>query len=180
MKRLIILLVFACLFSGSIWAEHEANHRYNIRGYLLDADQQGTAGIAVQAFSGSELLATTQSDAEGYFSLHLHLHNTDNRKVLLLRAGQLEKEIRVVFDPGDVTTARVFDANFVDGQFVEGNLGRFRIPVWVYPLAAIVAIILIAVVLETRRKRKIRMRKKKAAEQQGHSSHKNRARKKKH
>ncbi|NIO40425.1 MAG: hypothetical protein GTO41_09665 [Burkholderiales bacterium] len=51
---------------------------------------------------------------------------------------------------------RVHEANFVAGEFVEGDLGRIRLPPWIYALVGLVAIGFILVTLEKRRRAKLR------------------------
>jgi len=157
--KTILLAVFAgCLTITNVWAEHEVDHRYNIRGYVLDENQQGISNLNVQVFYGNSLLENGKTDSGGYYSIHLHLHNSDNRRILKLRAGPYESELRVTFDPGDINTLRVHHANFINGKYVEGPLGRFRIPTWSYAVGGLLALGAFAVILETRRKKKIRQK----------------------
>jgi len=158
MKTIILAVIAGCLSITNAWAEHEVDHRYNIRGYVLDENQQGIDNLNVQVFSGSSMLGNSKTDSSGYYSLHLHLHNSDNRSSLRLRAGPYESELRVTLDPGDISTLRVHDANFIAGEYIEGKLGRFRIPPWLYPVGGLLALGAIVVILETRRKKKIRQK----------------------
>ena len=171
-KTFILSFAFACLLVTNAWAEHEADHRYNVRGYVLDENQQGISSLIVQIFSGSRLLGSITTDADGYYSLHLHLHNADRSATLLLRAGQHKAELRVSFDASDQTTPRVHEANFIDGVFSEEPLGRFRMPGWVYPTGGLLLLVIVAVILETRRKKKIRRKIKDSHSQQQPSRHK--------
>ena len=157
--RTFILAVFAgCLVISNVWAEHEVDHRYNIRGYVLDENQQGISDQDVRVFDGSSLLKETRTDSAGYYSLHLHLHNADNRRTLKLRAGPHEAELRVSFDAKDLNTIRIHEANFIGGEYIEGKLDRFRIPPWIYPLGGFLALAVIVVFLEKRRKKKIKQK----------------------
>lgn len=181
MTRIFISLVVGCLLFTNAWADHEPDHRYNIRGYVLDAGQEGIRNLTIQAFSEGELLGSGKTDAEGYYSLHLHLHDADNRRRIKLRAGSHEAELRVTFDVGDKTTARIHEANFVDGKYVEGKLGRFRVPSWSYAVGGLVLFMLIAVFLEKRRKKKIRLAKYGSGDKHSAPVHKGKkARRKKH
>ncbi len=51
MRTLIYCLIAGSLFFNNVWADHEPDHRYNIRGYVLNAKQQGIDAIPVQAFA---------------------------------------------------------------------------------------------------------------------------------
>jgi hypothetical protein len=181
MRTAIFFLIAGSLFFNNVWADHEPDHRYNIRGYVLNAKQQGIDAIPVQVFAEGELLGSSKTDAEGYYSMHLHLHNADYRRILKLRAGSNEAELKVTFDVEDDTSARIHEANFVDGKFVEGSLHRFYIPTWSYAVAGLLLFGMTLIYLEKRRKRKIRLAKYGKSESNHPSKHKARkSRRKKH
>ena len=159
MRTIIFYLIAGSLFFNDVWADYEADHRYNIRGYVLNANQKGIDNLSVQAFAEGELLSTGKTDADGYYSLHLHLHNSDYHRILKLRAGSHEADLRVTFDVEDDTSARIHEANFVGGKFIEGNLDRFRVPSWSYAVGGLLLFMVILVFLERRRKKKIRLAK---------------------
>jgi hypothetical protein len=156
MRILLLAIVVGCLMATAAQAEHEVDHRYIVRGYVLDENQQGISNRGVWVYNGSSMLAKGTTDSSGYYSLHLHLHNTDNHQVLKLRAGEHEAELRVTFDPMDLNTARVHEANFIGSEYVEGGLGRFRMPPWLYPVAGLLVLGIILVKLEKRRKMKLK------------------------
>jgi hypothetical protein len=172
MRRFIIFIFMGCLLLTNARADHEPDHRYNIRGYVLDASQDGVADITVQVFSEGQSIGNGKTDAEGYYSLHLHLHNADNRRVLKLRAGAYEVELQVKIDVKDSTSARIHEANLVAGKLIEGDLGRFRIPPWSYAAGGLFIFMLVAVFLEKQRKKKIRLAKYGGGEKQASSGHK--------
>ena len=158
MKTIILAIITGCLIASNVWAEHEVDHRYIIRGYVLDENQRGIGNLNVEVLHDGSLLGSSKTDSGGYFSIHLHLHNTDKGRILNLRAGPYESELRVTFDPGDVSTQRVHEANFVAGKYVEGSLGLFRVPTWLYVIGGLLTLGVIVVVLERRRKKKIRQK----------------------
>lgn len=174
-----IILFLGILVFANAWADHEVDHRYNVRGYILDRDEKGISNQDVQVFDGSKLLGKGKTDSAGYYSLHLHLHNEDRGRKLRLRSGSSEAEIRVTFDAADVSTLREHDANFIDGKFVEGSLSRFRIPPWAYPLAGLVLLGFIAVQLEKRRKKKLREKAAAHGDQHSSAGHKKKKKRKK-
>jgi hypothetical protein len=180
--RTIVLFIFAgSLFFSNAWADHEADHRYNIRGYVLDAKQMGIDDLTVQAFLEGKLLETSKTDADGYYSLHLHLHNPDFHKILKLRAGSYQADLKITFDRNDDTSARIHDANFVDGEYIEGDISRFRIPSWSYAVGGLLLFMMILVYLERRRKKKIRLAKYAKSEMNHPSKHRaKKSRRKKH
>lgn len=152
----LILGLVCFLMVGHLRAEHEVDHRYNIRGYLLDAEEQGIASQEVSVFKDGKLLGAEKTDSSGYYSIHLHLHNSDLGQNLTLRAGSSQAQLRIKFDPTDKSAVRIHEANFVDGEFVEGSLRRFRLPPWLYPVGGLIIIGFILVALEKRRRKKLR------------------------
>jgi hypothetical protein len=156
MRFFAFILPALCLVANNALAEHEIDHRYNVRGYVLDDQEEALVNQEVQVFDGASLLARTKTDSSGFYSMYLHLHNEDKGKEIRLRTGSGEADIQVSFDPADDTTQRVHDANIVGGKLVEGSLNRFRIPSWIYPLAGLFAIGFILVMLEKRRRKKLR------------------------
>ncbi len=158
MRAIVVSIIAGSLFFTSVQADHEPDHRYNIRGYVLDASQQGIDKVTVQAFAEGKLLGSSETNADGYYSMHLHLHNADYHRTLKLRAGSQEAELRVTFDRGDNSSARIHEANFVAGKYVEGSLGRFRVPTWLYVAGGLLTLGAIVVILERRRKKKIRQK----------------------
>lgn len=181
MRTIILSIIAGGLLFTNVWADHEPDHRYNIRGYVLNANQQGIDNLTIQAFAEGELLGTSKTAADGYYSMHLHLHNSDYHRVLKLRAGSHEAELRVTFDMGDDTSARIHEANFVDGKYIEGTLGRFHIPSWSYAIGGLLLFIIMLVYLERRRKKKMRLGKYSATEMHSPSKHRaKKSRRKKH
>ena len=181
MRIIVFSSIAGCLFFNDVWADHEADHRYNIRGYVLDANQQGIDNLAVQAFAEGAVLGTSKTDANGHYSMHLHLHNSDYHRILKLRAGSHEAELRVTFDVEDDTSARIHEANFVDGKYIEGDLGRFNIPSWSYVVGGLLLFMMALIYLEKRRKRKIRLAKYGTTDTHSSSRHKaKKSRRKKH
>ncbi len=181
MRILICIITTWLLLVAPVSAEHEVDHRYNIRGYVLDENQRAISNQEILVLDGSNLLAKSSTDSAGYFSLHLHLHNEDRGRKLTLRSGLNAAELRVSFDISDVTTLRVHDANFVGSEYIEGDLGRFRLPGWVYPLGGFIVIAFILVILEKRRKKKIRQHQKRPIEESSsHRQKRNKRKRRKH
>jgi hypothetical protein len=181
MRAVIFFIIAGSFFFSSAWADHEPDHRYNIRGYVLDANQEGIANLTVQAFADGQILGTSKTATDGFYSMHLHLHNADYHRILKLRAGSQEAEIRVTFDRDDHTSARVHDASFVDGKFIEGTLARFRIPAWSFAAGGLVLFMMILIYLERRRKKKIRLAKYGPGKAHPESKHRaKKSRRKKH
>jgi len=62
----------------------------------------------------------------------------------------------------------VHDANFVAGEYIEDELGRFRMPPWVYPVGGLLVPGVIVRFARKSRKMKIKLKKMDSAEH--HSS----------
>jgi hypothetical protein len=176
--RIAILFMFVgCLLSTNLFADHQ---RYNVRGYVLDAGERSIDKLTVQVFREGDIIGTTQTDADGYYSLHLRLHDMDYNRVLKIRAGRHEADLQVIFDEGDSRSVRIHEANFIGGKFFEGAITRFRIPSWSYALGGLLLIIVVAVFLEKRRKKKIRLAKYGPSDKRSPSKHKTKKARRKH
>ena len=64
---IILSIIAGWLFFNTVLADHEPDHRYNIRGYVLNANQQGIDNLTVQAFEEGELLGTSKTTADGHY-----------------------------------------------------------------------------------------------------------------
>ena len=153
--RAFVLITACLILAGQAVAEHEADHRYQVRGYVLDENEDAIRGREVIVSAEGSVLARGKTDSAGYYSLHLHLHNEDRGRRLQLRAGPYTAEIRVSLDPDDRQTARIHEASLVGGRLVEKELNRWRTPPWLYALAGLVLFGFVLVALERRRKRRL-------------------------
>ena len=61
LAALILDLVFF-LMIGPLREEYEADHRFNIHGYLLDAEERGIANQEVSVFNDGKLLGAGKTD----------------------------------------------------------------------------------------------------------------------
>ena len=80
--------------------EHEADHRYNVRGYVLDAGER-PLDETITVRMGGEVIGAGRTDGDGFFSIPLHLHESDIGKTLAVR-GTIRGNIKfAVFLPTD-------------------------------------------------------------------------------
>jgi hypothetical protein len=142
------------LFAATVAAEHEADHRYNVGGYVLSADKRPLDAVPVTIRKDGRIIGSGRTDGEGYYTIQLHLHDSDIGGTLAVRAGEHQALIRMQAEYGNRTTARVRHVNFVGGEVIEKNLG-IGIPAWVY-LAAAPFVLWAAVYLSGVIRRKIR------------------------
>jgi len=139
-------------------ATHEVDHRYAVRGYVLDDAQQPVAGASVSIRLAGRSVGFATTDGEGFYNVDMHLHDGDIGKRLVVQAGESQANIRMQAILGDQTTQRVHHVNFVAGELVEDELHGGPFPVWVYPVAA-AALLLFAVPMIVRaRKRAVKHR----------------------
>ena len=163
LKILVVinLLLFAAahlLAAPAAWATHEVDHRYAVRGYVLDDAQQPVPGASISIRLAGRSVGYATTDGEGFYNVDLHLHDNDIGKRLVVQAGESQANIRMQAILGDQTTQRVHHVNFVAGELVEDELHGGPFPVWVYPVAA-AALLLFAVPMIVRaRKRAVKHR----------------------
>jgi hypothetical protein len=134
----------ASLFLGHAAAEHEADHRYVVRGFVLDAENNGIADVPITVFREERAVARARTDAQGHYSAHAHLHDEDIGRELLVRAGERSATITMAAARGDQSTEREHHLNFVGERVVEGGLPGLRFPAWVYSAATIATVLVVA------------------------------------
>ncbi len=156
-------LLAVLLFPLPALGEHEADHRYSVRGYVLGPDDAPIEGARVGIRMGNSTLGSATVDSSGYYSIRLHLHDSDLGKRLTLRTGESEGVVKVQFTAGDQSTERVHYVNFIGGQLSEGPLSRSRVPPWVYVLGGAVILGVLAAVLSRRMRRAAKRRAAAAA-----------------
>jgi hypothetical protein len=159
----LVLTVGAFVLSGLALATHEIDHRYDVMGYVLDEKQMPLSDTDVSILMNNQVLGFGKTDADGFYSIRLHLHDSDYGKKLQIKTAAGVADIRATLTPGDKTTRRVHYANFSGGQFLEKKLPRKGFPVWGYGIV-IVVIGTAAVMIERhtkRRKRRLLNREKK-------------------
>lgn len=168
--RFASLMAFACALVAPLaaHAEHEANHRYTVRGYVLDGQRQPVPDAPVSLRMGGALLGSARTDSDGFYSIRAHLHDTDLGRTLRVRAGEHTAEIRMQGTPGDLTTERVHHANFIGGELVERELARGGPSAWIYAAGALVVATTGVVVTRRlqRRAKRARRRAQSAAQPQ--------------
>lgn len=165
------------LVAGPLSAEHEADHRYVVEGYVLDAAEQPRSGVNVSVSGSDGFLGSADTNAQGFYRVRLHLHNQDLGRRLTVRAGGHRAEIRVEFDPSDRTTPRVHELSFIGSRAVEEDLGFRGVPVWVYVLAAVLLAASAAAYAGSRIKKQ-RRRQARAAEKEAQKHFRKKKRKK--
>ncbi len=134
--ELSIVAMLLALFASTVSAEHEADHRYDIRGYVLDAQKNPRSGVPVTILMDDKTIGSGSSDSKGFYSVRLHLHDSDIGRSLKVRAGNAQADIRMQAKRGDQTTTRFHHINFVGREIVEEKLSAGSVPTWAYIAAA--------------------------------------------
>ena len=157
---LAVFLTFLPL--SALLAMHEANHRYDVAGYVLDADDQAISGVTVAGRLDGNPRGSGRSDSDGYYRFTMHLHDSDVGRELRLKTADDQGTVRLTMTPGDTTTLRLHHVNFIGGKLVEGELpGRGRISSLVI-VAAGGTVILLVSYFAARHFRRLRRRRQRA------------------
>ncbi len=158
-SRLSVVAAFFCLVPALASAEHEIDHRYNVTGFVLDESGRplGNSGVSIRM--GDSAIGYQETNAQGYYNIRLHLHDTDLGRKLTVKTQTGEATIAVTFTLGDHATRRIHYANLIGGKLTEGPLSRWRYAAWVYiaPVAAV--LLLSAGFVVERRLRRARKRR---------------------
>ncbi len=165
-----LLAVCLALLPAPALAKHEANHRYNVKGFVLDENEQPLADSAVTIRSGNSVIGYQKTNSQGYYNIPLHLHDTDFGKKLQVRTAAGEATIRATFTPGNKATRRVHYANLIGGKLVENQFSRRRFPASVY-IASTAAVVAVSAIIIVARQAK-RRRRRKLAKVQKHKKRK--------
>ena len=124
-----LLTICLALLPAPALAKHEADHRYNVKGFVLDENEQPLADSAVTIRSGNGVIGYQKTNSQGYYNISLHLHDTDLGKKLRVQTVVGEATMRVRFTPGNKATRRIHYANLIGDKLVENHLYIAAIPV---------------------------------------------------
>ena len=161
-KSAVLAVLLAALPLIPVLATDQANHRYDVTGYILDAARQPIPGVSIVARVDGKRMGGGRSDSDGYYRFRLHLHDSGLGRALRLKTPDFEGTVRVSFTPGDARTQRIHYANFIDGKLVEGELsGRGGISTALV-VAGAGAAILLAGYFAARHLRRLRRRRQRA------------------
>ncbi len=121
-KSAALAALLAVLPITPVLSLHEMNHRYDVMGYILNADEQAIPGITVVAHVGGKRMGSGRSDHNGYYRFRMHLHDSDLGRELRLKTPKYQGSVRISLTPGDASMERIQHVNFIDGKLVEGEL----------------------------------------------------------
>ncbi len=158
---LLLSLFLIVTFPQFVLAEHEADHRYTIQGYVLDSQKRGIANSRVKAMLDGKLIAQKTTDSSGFYQAQLHLHDPDYGKELEIVTEQGKGIVKIDFILGDKETERFHHINFIDGQLAEGEISTLEFPQWIYFAGAGLVILIVVIAMSGKKKGKKKSKKKK-------------------
>jgi hypothetical protein len=95
-----------------VYALHEVDHRFTVRGQVCGDDGYGIGGSVVSVKdSRADVSGSGKTDSNGFYEIVLHLHNENQGDPLVVRSGGYEEEGRVELDPNDPKTERIVTIN---------------------------------------------------------------------
>ncbi len=104
------VVIAAALLLLSAWpasATHEVHHRYTVWGEIKYEDDTPAADIAVELLvKDGQPLGEVKTDRNGRYRIVLHVHNDDLYKIFDMRVNNVERKVRLLFNPGDQQTER--------------------------------------------------------------------------
>lgn len=115
-RFVLAALLFLCtLFPASVlyvYALHEVDHRFTVRGQICGDDGEGIGAVAVSVKNTrADISGNGKTDSDGFYEVVLHLHNENQGDPLVVQAGEFETTGRVDLDPNDPKTERIVTIN---------------------------------------------------------------------
>lgn len=148
----LAILVLCLLAVGGVQAYHGTTYQYDVRGYVLDADEQPIAGSPVNIRAGA-VGGSTTTNARGYYSMLLRLHLEDWGESLRIRTDHGEGTTVVRFPPEETSGTHVHYVNLVGGELNEEQLIDRDLIGWLYIIGAMMlAIVVVVIVLRLLRR----------------------------
>ncbi len=121
----VLFLSLPLLLSTHSFAEHEANHRFLVSGYVRDSAGKalGNSSVELEHKGGEKKKVSTNRD--GYYEARLHLHDENLGDTIIVVASGVTKKIKVEFDLGDEISFRGASLDF-------GAPSSDDAPIWVF------------------------------------------------
>lgn len=163
MNYLTFILLVTCLLAvPPVQAQLENDHRYQVRGYVLDENESPIAGSPVSIQLDGSVIGTGTTNSSGYYRISLHLHDSDLGRRLRVRTAAGEATVTVTFTPGDKVTVRRHYANFIGGKLIEERLFWRELASWWYIALAVAVVVTLAGVFRRPLKKILKSRRKPA------------------
>jgi len=114
-----VLLAMGLLAPPAL-AEHEAQYRYTVLGYVKDAAGRPRKGVGLEVTRQKTGLSYKgETDAAGLYVIVTRLADESRGEGLLVRAGPASLRIRARLDPADHTSERGTRVDFTGGKAAE-------------------------------------------------------------
>lgn len=155
-EKYLLVIFFLLVFSGIALGTHEADHRYIISGFVRDESGAALKNVVVHLEHKGGEKKKVKTSRSGYYEVLFHLHNENLGDEILIRAGELEKTVKVIFDVEDTASSRGDTVNF--GMAAQG------VSIWVYLTTASLVVMVVALYFgkgQLKRKKKAMTRQEK-------------------
>lgn len=159
--NLLAITALCLLAAGTLQAYHGTTYLYDVRGYVLDADEQPITGTRVSVRAGT-VGGSATTNARGYYSVLLQLHLEDWGQSLRVRTDHGEAESVVRFQTDDSNRTHVHHVNLIGGELNETQLVDRDLIGWLYIVGAILLAIIV-VIIAWRLLRRLRPRRARSA-----------------
>lgn len=171
-KFSFVVLLFTLLSVNVAYSEHEADHRYTLKGQLLDAQNKAIPNASLKFMLGKKVIKQASTNAEGKYTAKLHLHDPDYGKDLEIIVPGGSGKVKIEFTLGDKKTERFHIANFVDGKLVVENTvdtdgsanavnpAGDKSSVWIFIAIAVIVVLAIVIVMGDSKKKQKKKKKK--------------------
>lgn len=110
---LAALLSLCAIFPATVlYALHEVDHRFTVKGRICGDDGEGMGAVVVSVKNTrADISGNGKTDSDGFYEVVLHLHNENQGDPLVVQSGKFEATGRVELDPGDPKTERIITIN---------------------------------------------------------------------
>jgi hypothetical protein len=110
---LAALLSLCAIFHASgLYALHEVDHRFTVKGRICGDDGEGIGAVVVSVKNTrADISGKGKTDNDGFYEVVLHLHNENQGDPLVVQSGEFNATGRVELDPSDSKTERIITIN---------------------------------------------------------------------
>ncbi len=121
----VLFLSLPLLLPANSFAEHEANHRFLVSGYIRDSAGKALGGSSVEFEHKGGEKKKVSANRDGYYETRFHLHDENLGDTIIVVASGVTKKIKVEFDLGDEISFRGASLDF-------GAPSSDDAPIWVF------------------------------------------------
>jgi LPXTG-motif cell wall-anchored protein len=110
--KVFLLLFFWIGFADSLFAMHEADHRYLVFGYVRDGQGESRGNIQVSLEHKAGQKYTVKTNGSGYYETIFHLHDDNLGDEVVVTVSAETKRHTIAFDLKDKHSARKGQVDF--------------------------------------------------------------------